>query len=102
MIVTATSGNRHIVDQLADVRAEIRELQAKESGLKEAVGHMMGSADSLGGDEFIASQAISERKGSLDEKAIAKALGVDNLDQFRKPATPVVTIRVERRISEVA
>jgi hypothetical protein len=94
---TPARSNRHIVDQLADTRAEIKVLQANEKSLKEEVGRLMGGKDSLGGDEFIASQSISERKGALDETAIAKKLGVDTLDAFRKAPTTVVTIRVEPR-----
>lgn len=98
----APTSNRHIVDQLADVRAKIKALQEHEKDLKEEVGRQMGAADSLGGDEFIASQAISERKGSIDEAKVARKLGVENLDAFRKAPSTVVTIRVESRASEAA
>lgn len=99
---THGNANRHPVDQLADVRESLKALKDREEDLKAEVGRLMGAADSLGGDEYIATQAISERKGGLDEKAIASRLGVDNLDGFRKPSTTVVTIRVERRATEAA
>jgi hypothetical protein len=95
-----TNANRHIVDQLADVRAKIKELQDAEKVLKDQVSAAMGSGDSLGGDEFIAWQTISERKGSLDEKAL-KAAGID-AEKFRKAPVAVVTLRVERRAADVA
>jgi hypothetical protein len=98
----AHTSNRHIVDRLADVRAKIKQLQDDEKELKEEVGRQMGAADSLGGDEFIASQSITERKGSIDEAKVAKKLGVENLDAFRKSPSTVVTIRVERRAAEEA
>lgn len=96
----ALKPNRHIVDQLGDVRAEIKVLQARESALKDEISAAMGKADSLGGDEYIASQRLSERKGAIDEKKAALA-GID-LDRFRKPPTTVVTLVVERRASEAA
>lgn len=92
--------NRHIVDQLADVRAEIKTLQDREKVLKAAVSKRMGEADTLGGDEFIAIQTLTERAGSIDAKAMERA-GIDPA-RFRKPAIVVQTIRVERRVSEVA
>jgi hypothetical protein len=95
---TALPGkNRHPVDQLANIRATQKILKDREDDLKTEIGALMGDADSLGGDEFIARQTLSERKGSLDEKAICKALGVETLDGFRKPTTTVYTLRVEAR-----
>lgn len=92
--------NRHIVDQLADVRAQIKELSAVESELKAKVSSQMGDADSLGGDEHIASQSLSTRRGAIDDKRM-KADGID-VDAYRKPDTTVLTIRIERRVSEAA
>jgi uncharacterized protein (UPF0335 family) len=97
MDATATS-NRHPVDQLADVRERIKTLQTAEEMLKALITTRMGTADSLGGDEFIARQAISERKGGLDEKAM-KAAGIDT-DKFRKPSSTVISLRLERRAGE--
>ena len=94
------AANRHIVDQLADVRAQIKALGEREDALKTEVSKQMGAANSLGGDEFIAIQSLSTRKGGIDDKK-AKAAGVD-LDRFRKPDVAVVTIRVERRANEEA
>lgn len=94
---SAQGSNRHSVDQLGDVRATIRDLQDVEKALKEKVSREMGAKDSLGGDEWIANQRINERKGGLDENAIAAKLGVKNLEAFRKPPTTVVTITTTRR-----
>lgn len=88
--------NRHPVDQLANVRATIKVLQEREAELKDEIGQLMGSADSLGGDEFIASQKLQERKGGLDEKAM-KAAGID-VDRFRKPPSTFITLKVEPRV----
>lgn len=96
----AKQANRHPVDQLADVRAQIKALQELEAVLKARVSADMGTADSLGGDEFIALQTLTTRKGAIDEKKALKA-GVD-LDDFRKPETVVHSLRIERREQEAA
>lgn len=87
--------NRHPVDQLADVRAKIKDLQAREGELKDEIGRLMGDKDSLGGDEYIARQSIQERKGPIDEAKL-KAAGLD-ADKFRKPPVTSIVLRVERR-----
>ena len=92
--------NRHPVDQLADIRATIKTLKAREDELKDQVSALMGDADSLGGDEFIALQKITTRKGSIDAKTL-EAAGID-VDHYRKPATTVYAITVEPRVSEAA
>lgn len=89
--------NHHCVDRLALVRQEIKALTAYEADLKEQIGVLMGSRDSLGGDQYIAFQKIAERKGSIDEKAVAAKLGLKNLDDYRKPPTTYITLRVESR-----
>ncbi len=96
----AAARNRHMVDQLADVRAKIKELQGEESALKAQISAAMGSADSLGGDQFVAFQRVSERKGAIDEARI-KAAGLDP-DALRKPAVTVYSLVVEPRVSEAA
>jgi hypothetical protein len=93
--------NLHPVDELAEVRAKIKFLTERESELKDIISKMMGpNADSLGGDEFIARQVLSERKGSLDEKAM-KAAGIDT-DKFRKHSVTIWSLRIERREMEAA
>lgn len=100
MNATATPVNRHPVDELADVRAQIKELQEKEYTLRVEVSVLMGDNDSLGGDEFIAKQILSNRAGAIDTKALEKA-GID-IDKYRKPSTVVYQIRCERRVLEDA
>lgn len=92
--------NRHIVDQLADVRAEMKALKAREDELKDAISAAMGSADSLGGDQFIALQKMTTRKGAIDDKAL-NADGIDP-DKYRKPEVTVFSIVVEPRVMEAA
>ena len=92
-------GNRHPVDRLADVRAEIKRLQDEEADLKALISTEMGSSDSLGGAEFIAFQTIQNRKGGIDEARL-KSAGVD-VDLYRKPGSTAHVLRVERRMAEV-
>lgn len=94
------SSNRHIVDQLADIRATMKSLKADEDTLKGQISEAMGSADSLGGDEFIARQTLTERKGSIDTKAM-EAAGID-IERYRKPGVSVYALKVERRVLEDA
>jgi hypothetical protein len=98
--LSAKSINRHPVDRLADVRAEIKALEDVEADLKAEIGKLMGTSDALGGDEFIAYQRLEARRGSLDAKKI-EAAGLDP-DRFRKASTTAVVLRVERRVSEAA
>ena len=92
--------NRHPVDQLADVRAQMGVLKKQEDALKAEISHRMGASNALGGDEFIATQRVTTRKGALDQKAMTAA-GLD-IERFRKPDVTVYAITVERRASEVA
>lgn len=87
--------NRHPVDMLAEVRAKIKELEAREKAVAAEVSKLMGNKDSLGGDEFIARQILSSRKGAVDTAKLEKA-GIA-IDAYRKPDTAVVQIRVEKR-----
>lgn len=92
--------NRHIVDELADIRAQKKELEKREDELKAAISEAMGSRDSLGGDQFIALQKVSSRKGAIDTKAM-HAAGL-NPDDFRKPDVTVYSIVVEPRVMDAA
>jgi hypothetical protein len=91
--------NRHPVDELADVRERMNVLGKREAELKAEVSRLMGAADSLGGDEYVAYQRMSERKGAYDMAAIKAVVDVE---KYRLPPTAVLTIRVERRVREDA
>lgn len=90
--------NRHPVDRLAEVRETIRLLKLTEVDLVNEVSAAMGDDDSLGGDEYIARQKVSMRKGSIDQKRM-EAAGID-VESYRKPETTVFSIRVEKREME--
>jgi len=90
--------NRHCVDQLAEIRKTMRQLKNDEADLVREISAMMGDADSLGGDEYIAHQTVTTRKGAIDAEAL-EAAGID-VDAYRKPDVTVYAIRVERRAAE--
>ena len=92
--------NTHAVDQLASIRAQIKALQEAESALKTQISREIGGGSSLVGDEWIAEQSLTTRKGGLDEKKLVAA-GVD-VDAFRKPDSAVLTLRTVLRISRLA
>lgn len=100
MNAQTTPVNRHPVDQLAEVREKIKVLQDQEDTLRTEVSVLMGDADTLGGDEFIAKQSISERAGGIDAKALERD-GIDVAKYRKKPST-VYQIRCERRVLENA
>lgn len=97
---TSLPRNRHPVDQLADIRAQIKALQELETDLKAQISTEMGSRVSLGGDQFIARRVGRIRKGGLDEEAM-KRRGI-KVDNYRKPPVKYVVIEVEPRVMEVA
>ena len=92
--------NTHAADQLASIRAQIKALQEAESALKTQISREIGDGSSLVGDEWIAEQSLTTRKGGLDEKKLVAA-GVD-VDAFRKPDSAVLTLRTVLRISRLA
>jgi hypothetical protein len=91
--------NRHPVDQLANIRSTIKLLEERETELKKQISDMMGTADTIGGEEFIALQKVSTRKGAIDTKAMERA-GIDP-DRFRKADVTVYQLIVEPRMAEV-
>ena len=96
--ISMPGNNRHPVDQLGQIRETIKILKERETELVAIVSNAMGDGDSLGGSEFIARQVMSNRKGSIDAKALEKA-GID-VDAFRKPDSTVFQMRLERREME--
>lgn len=87
--------NRHQVDRLADVREQIRLLQAEEKALREAIIQEMGDREALGGDQHIVRRSAVEQKGALDTDLLKEAVGT--LDSYRKPATTTVRLTIEGR-----
>jgi len=96
---TTSVSNRHVVDRLADIRAAIKALKKDEAICVSQISEQMGDGDSLGGDQYIARQIISTRKGSIDTGRL-EADGID-VDVYRKPETVVYSLRLEARVQEV-
>lgn len=96
-IVTAT--NRKPADELADVRAKIKELKAREESLR---GKLIAGTVSLTGDEYRV--VISETKSEvIDSVKIKKEFGLQFLRPFLKQReTTVVKLkRLDGKPSDV-
>jgi hypothetical protein len=97
--------NRHPVDQLAQVRAQIKELQEWEASLKEQIISSLPERPELGemqridGDDFVADVSLIERE-TLDRKAAEKLLG-KRFPQALKTSSSI-TIRVSARAQQEA
>ena len=82
----------HPVDQLYAIRFQIKALQELEAGLKADVSALCGDVDYALGDEYVATQSLTSRKGGIDEKAL-KAAGIDP-EAYRKADVAVYTLKV--------
>ena len=87
--------NRHAVDQLADVRAEIKALETREKELRDA---LLAPGADLSGDEFYGrvTNAVSNR---LDMALLERTVGKAVVDACKKPST-TTTLRLIRRGEE--
>ncbi len=88
--------NRHPVDELADTRAEIKALQAREAELRTAL--LEGGVD-LSGDQHYARITVAKRE-TLDSKAAVAALGRDALARFMREQTTTTIRIIEREVPE--
>jgi hypothetical protein len=89
------SANRHVVDQLADVRQEIKRLQYEETFLKQQLEQP--GAD-LQGDEFVA--YLSRKSSSrLDRKKFEQRHGRAALDGLMS-SSEFTTIEIRPRINK--
>lgn len=82
--------NRHPVDELADVRSEIKSLQAREAEIRALI---IGEGCTLDGHEFEASVSTSTAL-KLDTAGVRKEFGDERLRPWLKPAS-TVTVRVK-------
>jgi hypothetical protein len=93
--------NRHAVDSLAEVREEIKNLQALETALKERVIALLadapqrGETQTVAGDDYVASVSLIERE-TLDRQAVEKALSPKRLAACLKSSSSL-TIRIAPR-----
>jgi hypothetical protein len=91
----ADAANRHPVDQLADVRAEIRTLKGREDELRDAI---LGGECSGVGDQYVA-RIDTREKRTLDVDLLTQHFGADTLKPFFKIGT-VTSVRIAERQSQ--
>lgn len=84
--------NRHPVDRLADIRAELRELKEREEQLRNEI--LKGECE-LWGDEFEACIVRAEQE-RISLKAIRRKMGREWIREFTE-SNSVVTIRLKKR-----
>lgn len=85
--------NRHPVDELGEVRAEIKRLEARERELREAV--LRGECDKLGEDYRA---TIKEHvRNSLDSAAVRAEFGAERLRPFFRESVVYQVVVEERR-----
>jgi hypothetical protein len=90
MTAATTLRNRHPADELADVRAEIKELEAREAKLR---GVLIAAGANRIGVQFEA-VVWDRHPRQLDAKALAAHFGADALAPFyRKVDRKIVKLR---------
>ena len=85
--------NIHPADELAAIREEIKQMQAREATLRSAL--LEGSDDDRDGKQYRAVIIPSTRE-SIDKDAIIAALGREIIEPFIK-ATAVQTLKTVRK-----
>lgn len=83
--------NRHPVDELADVREQIKKLQEREWQLRDMI--LRGLCQTVG-DEYEA-DVVMQCRETLDTKEIKRQLGRERLAQFMR-TTEVVLVKLSR------
>ncbi len=79
--------NRHSVDQLADVRAQIKALQVREAELRDALLHMADACGpKIAGDEWEA-EVKETQTTRLDAGLARLKLGAEIYDSLCKTST---------------
>lgn len=84
--------NRHPVDELFDVRAEMKRLKSREDELRDLI---LSSKCGLTGDQFDADVQRSESE-RIDTTALRKEFGLEKLRPFMRKSV-VQTIRLSER-----
>jgi hypothetical protein len=97
--------NRHPVDELADVREELRRLEAREKELREMLladgADLIGDdliGDDLIGDEWRARRIDSSQR-RLDQVKLVARFGEGAVDECRSPITCAV-LRLKKRAQD--
>jgi len=87
--------NRHPVDELADVRSEIRRLTEREQELR---AYVLENPNDRRGQEHVAILG-EQRRQRVDLRALADEVGASILDRFTTLATSIV-VKLRERSSE--
>ena len=87
--------NRHPADRLADVRAELKRLEAEEVKLR---AYLLEHPQDRTGEEHVAVIGSQSRK-RVDLKALADEIGASILARFTTFGT-AMTVRLQRRRHE--
>ncbi|MDN5687082.1 MAG: YqaJ viral recombinase family protein [Brachybacterium sp.] len=83
------------LERLAQVQAQIKELQGEEKHLKTSIQSEMGDAEAITADgRVLVTWKSQTRKGGIDTKALADAAGLDPED-FRKKSSTSRTFLVK-------
>jgi hypothetical protein len=86
------TANRHPVDQLADIRAEIKTLKTREEQLRDKI--LAGECGEVG-DQYVA-RIDTRDKRTLDVDLLTRHFGAETLKPFFKTST-FATIRLAER-----
>ena len=88
--------NRHPVDELADVRAEVRRLKAREDEPRELI--LSGRCDPVGDQhEATVREAEAER---IDTAALKRELGFERLRPFMRQSVVRTVLVAERAVPD--
>jgi len=87
--------NRHPVDRLADVRSEIKQLEAEEAQLR---AYLLEHPQDRTGQEHVAIVGSQSRKW-VDLKALADEIGASILQRFTTFRSAMI-VRLQQRTSE--
>lgn len=90
--------NRHIVDELGDLREQKKALEKREKQLRQEIVEQMDGqgGDSLGGDQYIVRRKMVTRRGAVDTKRMMIEKSIDP-DDYRKPDTQTMQLDIEER-----
>jgi hypothetical protein len=87
------TANRHPVDELSDIRSEMKRLKAREDEIRDLI---LSERISTTGDQWDVSVSISSQE-RVDTAALRKHLGPDAIAPFIRQAV-VKTIRLSERL----
>ena len=89
----AVKTNRHPVDELSDIRAEMKRLKAREDEIRDDI---LEGRCGLVGDQFDARVTNSESE-RVDTAALRKEFGLERLRPYLKKSV-TRTIRISERV----